>query len=134
MIKEKARELAAAIKETEEFKGLQSARARVKLDPTAFDLLTKLQQTQARIIGLQQQGQPITQEIVEELRTLEKQMQLNLTLRNGGSPTEIEDMMDEVNQVLAENLGWDGTFVSINEESVPFLRASCLIYTLPWFE
>ncbi|MGI6366403.1 MAG: YlbF family regulator [Bacillota bacterium] len=106
MIKEKARELAAAIKETEEFKGLQSARARVKLDPTAFDLLTKLQQTQARIIGLQQQGQPITQEIVEELRTLEEQMQLNLTLRNMvEAQQKFEDMMDEVNQVLAENLG-----------------------------
>lgn len=106
MIKEKARELAAAIKETEEFKGLQSARARVKLDPTAFDLLTKLQQTQARIIGLQQQGQPITQEIVEELRTLEEQMQLNLTLRNMvEAQQKFEDMMDEVYQVLAENLG-----------------------------
>jgi cell fate (sporulation/competence/biofilm development) regulator YlbF (YheA/YmcA/DUF963 family) len=106
LIKEKARELAAAIKETEEFKGLQSARARVKLDPTAFDLLTKLQQTQARIIGLQQQGQPITQEIVEELRTLEEQMQLNLTLRNMvEAQQKFEDMMDEVNQVLAENLG-----------------------------
>ncbi len=106
MIKEKARELAAAIKETEEFKGLQSARARVKLDPTAFDLLTKLQQTQARIIGLQQQGQPITQEIVEELRTLEEQMQLNLTLRNMvEAQQKFDDMMDEVNQVLAENLG-----------------------------
>jgi cell fate (sporulation/competence/biofilm development) regulator YlbF (YheA/YmcA/DUF963 family) len=106
LIKEKARELAAAIKETEEFKGLQSARARVKLDPTAFDLLTKLQQTQARIIGLQQQGQPITQEIVEELRTLEEQMQLNLTLRNMvEAQQKFEDMMDEVYQVLAENLG-----------------------------
>jgi cell fate (sporulation/competence/biofilm development) regulator YlbF (YheA/YmcA/DUF963 family) len=106
LIKEKARELAAAIKETEEFKGLQSARARVKLDPTAFDLLTKLQQTQARIIGLQQQGQPITQEIVEELRTLEEQMQLNLTLRNMvEAQQKFDDMMDEVNQVLAENLG-----------------------------
>lgn len=105
MVKEKARELAAAIKETAEFKELQSARARVKLDPNATDLLNKLQQTQTRIIGLQQQGQPITQEIIEELRTLEGQMQLNLTLRNMvEAQQKFETLMGEINQVLAENL------------------------------
>ena len=56
MIKEKARELAAAIKESEEFKGLQSARARVKLDPTASGLLEALRRTQDKIIALHQQG------------------------------------------------------------------------------
>lgn len=105
MIKGKAKELAAAIKDSEEFKGLQSARARVKLDPNASDLLEKLQLTQEKIIGLQQQGKSITQEIIDELRNLEGQMQLNLTLRNMvEAQQKFEDLMGEVNQVLAENL------------------------------
>lgn len=105
MIKEKAAELAAAIKESEEYKGLQSARARVKLDPNASDLLDRLQLLQDKIIGLQQQGQAITQEVVEELRTLEGQMQLNLTLRHMvEAQQKFEDLMDGVNQILAETL------------------------------
>lgn len=105
MLKKRAKELATAIKETEEFKGLQSARARVKLDPNASDLLDKLQLTQNKVIGLQEQGQPITQEIIEELRTLESQMQLNLTLRNMvEAQQKFENIMHEVNQTLAENL------------------------------
>lgn len=105
MIKQKAAELAAAIKDSEEFKGLQSARARVKLDPNAFDLLNKLQALQEEIIGLQQQGQPITQAVVENLRDLENQMQLNLTLRHMvESQQKFEILMDEVNAILAEAL------------------------------
>lgn len=104
-IKEKAKTLAEAIKESEEFKGLQSARARVKLDPNAFDLLQKLQLSQDKIISLQQQGRQITQDILEELRSLESQMQLNLTLRNMvEAQQKFEDLMEEVNQTLAENL------------------------------
>jgi cell fate (sporulation/competence/biofilm development) regulator YlbF (YheA/YmcA/DUF963 family) len=105
MIKEKAAELAAAIKESEEYKGLQSARARVKLDPNASDLLDRLQLLQEEVIGLQQQGQPITQEVVESLRSLESQMQLNLTLRHMvEAQQKFESLMDEVNQVLSAAL------------------------------
>lgn len=104
-IQEKAKELAAAIKESEQFKGLQSARARVKLDTNAYDLLQKLQQSQEKVIGLQQEGKPITQEIVEELRDLESQMQLNLTLKHMvEAQQKFEELMEEVNQTLAENL------------------------------
>lgn len=104
-IKDKAKTLAEAIKESEEFKGLQSARARVKLDPNAFDLLQKLQLSQDKIISLQQQGRQITQDILEELRSLESQMQLNLTLRSMvEAQQKFEDLMEEVNQTLAENL------------------------------
>jgi cell fate (sporulation/competence/biofilm development) regulator YlbF (YheA/YmcA/DUF963 family) len=105
MIKQKAAELAAAIKDSEEFKELQSARARVKLDPNAFDLLNKLQALQEEIIGLQQQGQPITQDLVESLRNLESQMQLNLTLRHMvEAQQKFESVMEEVNGILAETL------------------------------
>lgn len=105
MIKQKAAELAAAIKDSEEFKELQSARARVKLDPNAFDLLNKLQALQEEIIGLQQQGQPITQNLVESLRSLESQMQLNLTLRHMvEAQQKFENVMEEVNGILAETL------------------------------
>lgn len=105
MIKEKAAELAAAIKESDEYKGLQSARARVKLDPNASDLLDGLQLLQEEIIGLQQQGQAITQEVVEKLRTLESQMQLNLTLRHMvEAQQKFESLMDEVNQILSNTL------------------------------
>ena len=104
-IKDKAKVLAEAIKESEEFKGLQSARARVQLDPNAQDLLEKLQQSQEKIVGMQQQGQSITPDIVENLRSLESQMQLNLTLKNlVDAQQKFEELMGIVNQTLAENL------------------------------
>lgn len=104
-IKEKAKELAAAIKESEEFQELQSSRARVQLDPNASDLLQKLQQTQDKVMALQQQGEQITQDVIEELRNLEGQMQLNLTLKKlVEAQQKFEELMNEVNKVLAENL------------------------------
>lgn len=104
-IKEKAKALAEAIKESEDFKGLQSARARVQLDPNAQDLLQKLQASQDKIIGMQQQGQSITPDVVEDLKSLENQMQLNLTLKNlVEAQQKFENLMGEVNQTLAENL------------------------------
>mgnify|MGYP000913822511 CR=1 FL=1 len=105
MIKEKAKALAAAIKESDEFKGLQSAQARVQLDPNAYDLLQKLQNCQGKIIALQEQGQPITQDIIDELGMLENQIQLSLTLKNMVSAQQkFEGLMNEVNKILADNL------------------------------
>ena len=88
MIKQKAAELAAAIKDSEEFKGLQSARARVQLDPKAFDLLSKLQVLQGEIIGLQQQGQPITQAVVEQGPGKPDAAEFDLE-KYGGSPAKV---------------------------------------------
>lgn len=105
MIKEKARDLAAAIKESPEFQKVQSARARVKLDPTAQDLLQRLQQAQENIILSQQQGKPMGPDALNELRTLESQMQLNLTLKNlVDAQQEFDQVMEEVNQILVEVL------------------------------
>lgn len=104
-IKEKAKELAQAIKASEEFENLQSARARVKLDPNAQDLLQELQTNQNKVVQMQQQGQQINEETVAQLRDLENQLQLNLTLKNlVDAQQKFETLMNEVNQVLGEEL------------------------------
>lgn len=104
-IKEKAKELAQAIKASQEFENLQSARARVKLDPKAQDLLQELQSTQNKVVEMQQNGQAIGQDVITQLRELENQLQLNLTLKNlVEAQQKFEQLMGEVNQVLGEEL------------------------------
>ncbi len=104
-VKEKAKDLAEAIKESKEFEDLQSARARVKLDPNAQDLLQQLQSTQNKVVEMQQQGQQVSQEIVSQLKDLESQMQLNLTLKTlVEAQQKFEELMGEVNDVLGNEL------------------------------
>lgn len=104
-IQDKTRELATLIRESEEYQNLQSAQSRVKLDPNAQDLLTKLQEAQGKLIQMQQSGQAVDEQTVTEMRNLESQMQLNLTLKNLVEAQQaFEKLMGQVNETLSEAL------------------------------
>ena len=62
-VKEKAKDLALSIKESEEYKNLKSAEARLSLDPMAQDLLQELRQKQQKVLLAQHTGQQIRRQI-----------------------------------------------------------------------
>lgn len=101
----KAKELADVMKETEEYQGLNSAQARVKLDPVAQDLLTQLQSAQQELQQAQAQGQQINPDQISEFQTLEQQAQNNLTLQNLIKAQQaFGEVMNTVNETLGEEL------------------------------
>ncbi len=104
-VKDKAAELAEAIKDTEEFQNLQSAENRISLDPKAQDLVDELQQKQNDLQQAQAQGQQPSSEVVQDLQQLQNQMKLNTTLQNLFKAQEsFNELMQSVNQVITENL------------------------------
>lgn len=104
-VKEKAKDLALSIKESEEYKNLKSAEARLSLDPRAQDLLLELRQRQQRLLVAQQTGQPIPEGEIKALEQLQTQMKLNTTLQALlKAQVELEKLMREVNETIAREL------------------------------
>lgn len=105
MIKAKAIELAALVKESEEFKAVKSAEARLKLDPNAQDLINEFQGIQQKVMEKQYQGQQPEAEDVQQLQNLQGQLQLNLTVKALVEAQEgFEKLMTEVNETIGEEL------------------------------
>lgn len=104
-VKDKAAELAEAIKETEEFQDLQSAENRISLDPQAQDLVEELQEKQNKLQEAQAQGQQPSSDVIQDLQQLQNQMKLNTTLQNLFKAQEsFNELMQSVNQVITDNL------------------------------
>ncbi len=104
-VKDKAAELAGAIKETEEFQNLQSAENRISLDPKAQDLVEEMQEKQNQLQQAQAQGQQPSSDVIQDLQQLQNQMKLNTTLQNLFKAQEsFNELMQSVNQVITENL------------------------------
>ncbi|MEW6622447.1 MAG: YlbF family regulator [Bacillota bacterium] len=76
----KAKELADAVKESEEFKNLTSAHARLKIDISAQDLIRQIQKLQEKAFEAQRQGTPADKSIIDQLKALEVTAQQNDTL------------------------------------------------------
>ena len=105
LIKAKAIELAALVKESEEFKAVKSAEARLKLDPNAQDLINEFQGIQQKVMEKQYQGQQPEAEDVQQLQNLQGQLQLNLTVKALVEAQEgFEKLMTEVNETIGEEL------------------------------
>ncbi|SET09496.1 YlbF family regulator [Anaerobranca gottschalkii] len=105
MIKEKVMELAKLIKESEEFKAIKSAEARLKLDPQAQDLIKEFQILQHNILEKQYQGQQPDAEDIKKIQLLESQIGLNLTLKAVMEAQQnFEKLMTDVNETIAEEL------------------------------
>ena len=106
-ITEKAKELAQAIKESEEFKGVKTAESRLRLDPNAQDLLKDLQQYQQKIMLSQHTGQPLAEEEIKALEQLQAQMRLNTTLQAMQKAQQsLEKIMHEVNETIAKEMSF----------------------------
>jgi cell fate (sporulation/competence/biofilm development) regulator YlbF (YheA/YmcA/DUF963 family) len=104
-VKEKAKDLALSIKESEEFRNLKSAEARLSLDPGAQDLLLELRQKQHRILLAQQTGQQIQEAEIKAIEQLQTQLKLNTTLQAlQKAQGELEKLMQEVNETIAREL------------------------------
>ena len=105
MIKEKALELANLIKDSEEFKAIKSAEARLKLDPNAQDLINEFQGIQQRAMEKQYQGEQPEASDIQKLQSLQSQLQLNLTVKALVEAQEnFEKLMTDVNETIGQEL------------------------------
>ncbi|MDW7650068.1 MAG: YlbF family regulator [Bacillota bacterium] len=99
-----AKELAKAIKETDEYANLNSAHARIKLDPTAQDLISQMETSQQTIQQAQMQGQPVEGDI-QQLQQLQQQAMQNETLKQLFQAQEaFGKVMEEANKVINQEL------------------------------
>jgi cell fate (sporulation/competence/biofilm development) regulator YlbF (YheA/YmcA/DUF963 family) len=99
-----AQELAKAIKETEAYTNLNSAHARIKLDPSAQDLISQMETSQQSIQQAQMQGQPVEDEI-KQLQQLQGQAMQNETLKQLFQAQEaFGKVMEETNKIINQEL------------------------------
>lgn len=104
-INEKANELAEVIKQTKEYEELINAKSRLKLDPTAQDLVNQFQEKQEKLQTAQQTGQEVDQETMQTLQTLQGQMQENETIKNlMDAQQKFDEVMQQVNETVTQAL------------------------------
>ncbi len=104
-IDERAKELAVAVKETDEYKDLNSAHARLKLDVAAQDLITRVQQLQEDIQKAQMEGQPVDNAKVDEMKALHVAAGQNETLsRLFKSQETFNNLMQSISEKISQEL------------------------------
>lgn len=104
-IDEKAKALAEAVKETEEYKDLNSAHARLKLDVVAQDLITKVQKLQEDIQKVQMEGQPVDKVRVEQMKALHVAAGQNETLsRLFKNQERFNNLMQSISEKISQEL------------------------------
>ena len=104
-IEQKTKELAGAIKETEEYKDLNSAHARLKLDVAAQDLIEKIQKLQEDVHKSQVEGQPVDNAKVDEIKALHVTAGQNETIgRLFKSQEKFNELMHSVSEKITQEL------------------------------
>ncbi|WP_028308708.1 YlbF family regulator [Desulfitibacter alkalitolerans] len=104
-IEQKAKELAEAVKETEEYKNLNSAHARLKLDVAAQDLISKIQKLQEDVHRAQMEGQPVDNAKVDEMKALHVSAGQNETIsRLFKSQETFNNLMQSISEKISQEL------------------------------
>ncbi|MBM7557099.1 YlbF family regulator [Halanaerobacter jeridensis] len=101
-VKEKAEELAEAIKTSVEYKNLKEAKAKLDEDEEAAELLKKLQSKQQRVQMMRQNGQELNEAMKEDLKSLHSEMEDNKIVSTFMQCQEdFNKIMEEVNKELS---------------------------------
>ncbi len=104
-LEEKAKELAKEVMKTEEYANLNSAKARVKVDPNAQDIINELKSEQDYIQRSRLEGKPVDNDRVIKYQTLQKKAIENVTLqRLFKAQQEFGRVMQKVNETLDKEL------------------------------
>ena len=104
-IEQKAKELADAVKETEEYKALNSAHARLKLDVSAQDIIEKMQKLQEDAHRAQMEGRVIDNAKFDEMKVLQVTADQNETIaRLFKSQEAFNNLMQSISEKISEEL------------------------------
>ncbi|EEG78681.1 YlbF family regulator [Dethiobacter alkaliphilus] len=104
-VENSAKELANAIKETEEYANLNAAHARIKLDPAAQELVSEMEQSQQKLQQAQSQGIPPGQEDIQQMQLAQQKAMQNETLKQLFQAQEaFGKVMEEANKVISQEL------------------------------
>ena len=99
-----AKDLASAIKETEEYANLNAAQARIQLDPSAQQLITDMEESHQSIQQAQSMGQPIEGGI-QHLQLIQQKAMLNPTLKQLFEAQQaFGKVMEGINQIINQEL------------------------------
>ncbi len=102
---EKARELGAAMRDTEEFQKLEAAEENMNRDLEAQALLKGIQEAEQTLRQLQQSGLQPTQEQMQEFHSKRDQMSQNATVsRFMNAQEEFSTVVQEVNGAISEGM------------------------------
>ena len=98
----KAKELAAAIEDSDEFQALKEAEKKVEEDDEAKSILEEFQTKQQQMQMMQQAGGNINEAMKNEIQSLRADMQENRVISELMSKQQgFNKVMEEVNQVLS---------------------------------
>ncbi len=83
---------------------MNAAQARIKLDPTAQQLIADIEESQQRIQQAQAQGQPVQSEI-QQIQLLQTKAQNNETLKRFFKAQEdFSKVMEKANKIITTEL------------------------------
>jgi cell fate (sporulation/competence/biofilm development) regulator YlbF (YheA/YmcA/DUF963 family) len=104
-VKEKAEELAAAIKDSSELKNLKEAKAKLDEDKAAQELMKKLQSKQQRVKMMRQNGNELNEAMKDDLKSLHAEMEENEIIKDFMKRQEdFNNMMEKINNKLSTAL------------------------------
>jgi len=102
---EQAEELGKQLKETPQYKELQTAEEDLSDDPQAQILMQSVQQAQQKIQNVQQAGMQPTEDQVQSLNQASQEMNQNAAvMRFLQAKEEFEEILRSVNQSIGEGL------------------------------
>ncbi|MGI6659639.1 MAG: YlbF family regulator [Dethiobacteraceae bacterium] len=103
-IENAAKELAKELKNTVEYSNYRQAYARIKLDPTAQDIMTSMEQIQLKIQEMLAEGLPVDEEF-QKLYQLQHQAVTNSTLAQFFAAQEaFSEVMKKADQIINQEL------------------------------
>lgn len=104
-LRDKALELGRAIRESEQYRELQRAGDNLKEDSSAREIVKNVQEARQQLEFMQQSGVEPNQEQVDNINSLQEQMQANLTVRVFvKAQEEFGEVLQQVNQAISEGI------------------------------
>ena len=104
-VESSAKEFVNAIKETEEYVNLDSAQAKIKLDPSAQDIVNEMEQHQLKMQQAQAQGRQPAEDDIKQMQLTQQKALENETLKQLFQAQEaFAKVMEVANKVISKEL------------------------------
>jgi cell fate (sporulation/competence/biofilm development) regulator YlbF (YheA/YmcA/DUF963 family) len=105
LIEQKAKELGEEIRNTEQYKVLETAGQKLKDDESAQDLIKELQEVQKQIEFAQRSGVPPTQEQGESFNAIRQKMEANSSVQEFmKAQQQFNTVMETVNNAIGKGI------------------------------
>ncbi|MCH4058292.1 MULTISPECIES: YlbF family regulator [Lapidilactobacillus] len=98
-----ANEMAAALRQTDQYNALKGAFTKMKADPIAYGLFQQMQKLQGELEQKQMAGTQIGDDDIQSMRDLsDKLMKIDVMTELMNSERAMNQLMDEMNQIVSK--------------------------------